>query len=435
MLTARGPRRRYVLLVLDGAADRLRLDGRSPLAVARTPYLDAVARDGVNGLMTTLYEDLPRESLVAHLGMLGWEPHRYYPGGRASSELAAVPNATLRPGDVVFRANLAHVGDGVLRSFSADAIDTTCAAPLVRCVDEALRPDYPDFELYHVGDYRTLLVVRGARVMPSCIRCAEPHASEGQPMQLDRLVETASEGSEDFAMRVNAYLARAAAALAGKRANSLLPWGLSTALSLPSFASVSGLQGRAAIVGAMAFLSGIGAAGGLDVYVVGNGRPDSDFAAKGRAVVQVLEDGYEFVCCHVNAPDEASHLHDPALKVECLQRIDRDIVRPILHWMQAHPDLIGGLLVAPDHYSNSAPAERGRPRHEIHSLEPVPFALWNARDRDDVSSFSEEWARRGRYGAVPVSHLRLLDLLGVRSTRMSRGEAANEPAVMQDGRA
>ncbi|MDB4888859.1 MAG: 2,3-bisphosphoglycerate-independent phosphoglycerate mutase, archaeal form [Gemmatimonadetes bacterium] len=405
--------RRRVLIILDGAADRLRIDGRSPLGSARTPYLDAIARDGCTGLMTTLYDDLPRESLVAFLGMLGWDPHTYYPGGRASSELRAVPHVTLGDGDLVFRANLVRVEAGQLASFSADSIDTETARSLVADVNVALRAEFSELEMYHVGDYRTLLVARGAGLLPNQVACREPHESEGLPVQPDALIEAVDATAAPFARRLNAYLLRAASVLRDARANAVMPWGQSKSLRLPAFSRVAAFDGRAVVIGAMPFLSGVCAAGGIDYRMAGNGRPDSDFAEKARGVIDALDAGYEFVCCHVNAPDEASHLHDPALKVRCLERIDAELIKPVFQYLQASSGTDRRLMVTPDHYSNSAPTARAGTRREVHSLEPVPFAVWGG-PRDQVATFDEDAARGGRYGTVPTSHLDLLDLLDIR---------------------
>jgi 2,3-bisphosphoglycerate-independent phosphoglycerate mutase len=431
--TSRPADRRFVLIVMDGAADRVRIDGRSPLAAAQTPALDRIAQLGVSGLMTTLYEELPKESLVAHLGMLGWEPHVYYPGGRGSSELEVVPGVRLKPGDVVFRANLARVVDAVLRSFSAHSIDTAKAAQLARKVDTELRPEFAEFELYHVGEYRTLLLVRDANVAHRTVSSVVPHENEGLPIALDRLVTTSHQSSEPFVSRVNAYLSRAAELLSRDQANCLLPWGLSTALRLPPFAASTGFDGKSAIVGAMAFLAGIAAAGGLEFYSVGNGRPDTDYAAKGRAVLELLRGGYGFVCCHVNAADEASHLHDPRLKIGCIEHIDSLIVRPIFDWMRHYDGGSTGLLVMSDHYANSGPEGDGRPRSECHSIDPVPFSLWNGRDRDGVVAYGEDAARLGRYGSVPINHLRLLELIGVTSSGLQPGAPGGQLASVRHG--
>ncbi|MGH7615855.1 MAG: hypothetical protein ACREPM_01355, partial [Gemmatimonadaceae bacterium] len=273
------PNRRFVLVILDGAADQLRIEGRSPLAIAHTPYLDAIARDGCTGVMTTLYPDLPRESLVALLGMLGWDPTIYYPGGRASSELAVLDSVRLRAGDVVFRANLVRLAGGTLESYSAHLIDDRLAARLVRGLDAALRSEFPGFELHHVNDYRTLLLVRGAYVAPRHVHCDEPHDHEGTAIDIGHAVHAVDPDAREFAARVNDYIVRAAELLAPEAANALLPWGLSTALHLPRFSQVSGIEGPSSIVGAMAFLSGIASAGSIEFVQVGNGRPDSDVGA------------------------------------------------------------------------------------------------------------------------------------------------------------
>ena len=63
-----------------------------------------------------------------------------------------------------------------------------------------------------------------------------------------------------------------------------------------------------------------------------------------------------------------------------------------------------------DHYTNLL---LGPVRADAHSVHPVPFVIWNGRDRDAVSRFDEESVRAGRFGASPVNHLNLLHFLGV----------------------
>ena len=49
--------KKYVLIIMDGAADRARIGGKSPLQIARTPNIDYLTFIGASGLMTTLYDD------------------------------------------------------------------------------------------------------------------------------------------------------------------------------------------------------------------------------------------------------------------------------------------------------------------------------------------------------------------------------------------
>ena len=118
------------------------------------------------------------------------------------------------------------------------------------------------------------------------------------------------------------------------------------------------------------------------------------------------------VFVHVNAPDEAAHMHDVALKIECLERLDAGVVRPVVEYFLARPAEMGGVMILPDHYTNSSTEFAGARRMAVHSLDPVPFALWNGRERDAVERFGEDAAADGRYAAAGLSHLDLLATLG-----------------------
>lgn len=413
-MSAAARRRRYVLVVPDGAADLLRTPAGSPLAAAHTPYMDFVAREGVSGLMTTLYPELPKESLVAQMGMLGWDPREHYPGGRASCELLALDGVRLGEDDLAFRANLARVEGRTLVSYNADFILTEEAAPLVERVNRALGAEFPDFELRLASDFRAALVLRGAGIRPAQIRCAEPHESHGVEFPPGSAVRGRDAAGEAVASRLSRYMERAREVLAGERANAIFPWSPSTALRLPSFRERSGFTGRAAVVGAMDFLCGLARAGGMEFHHVGNGRPDTDFAAKGRKTVELLEDGCEVVVCHVNAPDEASHMQDLELKIRTIERTDAEVVGPVVEFFRKRPEELGGVMVVPDHYTNCSPDAGPVARSSVHSLHAVPFSLWNGRDRDAVSRFGEDAAVHGALAGAGLTHLDLLAVLGGR---------------------
>lgn len=406
-----GPGRRYVLVVPDGAGDHLRTPRGSPLAAAHTPHMDFVAREGVSGLVRTLRPELPRESLVAQMGMLGWDPCEWYPGGRASCEILALDGPRLSDRDLAFRANLVRMRGRVLESYSADLIPDGEAVPLVERINLALRSEFPDFELYHNSDFRAALVIRDADVDPRQLRCAEPHESHGVEFPPGSVVRGTGPAGEALAGRLERYIERIRTVLAGEQANGLFPWSPSRGLRLPPFSAHSGIRGRAAVVGAMDFLCGLARAGGMEFHRVGSGRPDTDYTAKGAKVVELLESGCELVYCHVNAPDEAAHLCDPALKIHCIEQVDEKVLGPVVDYFRARPELLGGVMVVPDHYTNSSPEAAGGTRSSVHSLDRVPFSLWNGRDRDSVTRFGEDEASRGRYATAGLTHLHLLDLL------------------------
>ena len=409
------PEEQFILVIPDGAGDIHRIEGRSPLAEASIPNWDRLAAEGVCGLMQTLYDDLPRGSIVAQLGMLGWNPYFYSGHGRAAWELLALSDVELSPDDLVLRANLVQMRERRLISYNAGFILTEAAKLLVERVNAVLGPEFPEIELHHNCDFRNSLVLRNAGIDPALLVCPEPHDHEGTEFDIVRLIAGRDSGSEAVAARLNRYLVRAAKVLADEPANMIFPWSASRSITLPAFRENTGFKGRSAIVGCMDFLKGIAKAGGIDFFKVGNGRPDTDYAAKGAKVLELLDEGYSFVVCHINSPDEAAHMHDREMKIQCIEAIDRHVLGPIAEYLRSHREKIGGLMVAPDHYTNLL---LGPVRADAHSLHPVPFVIWNGRDCDGVSRFDEDSVREGRFGASPVNHLDLLQILGV----VRRGE-------------
>jgi 2,3-bisphosphoglycerate-independent phosphoglycerate mutase len=326
--------------------------------------------------------------------------------------------------DLVFRANLVKMRGARLISYNADFIMTECAIPLVNRIRMTLRHEFPEIELYHNCDFRNSLILRGAHVDPSLLICPEPHDHEGDVFDLTRLIRGKDSPSGGLASELNAYVVRVGEVLAGEAtANMIFPWSASRSICLPAFREHVGFDGRTAIVGSMDFLQGIARSGGIEFFRVGNGRPDTDYVGKGAKVIELLEQEYAFVICHINAPDEAAHMHDRDLKIRCLEEIDRHIIGPVVRYFRLRMKELGGVMIVPDHYTNLL---LDSARMEAHSLHPVPFALWNGRDLDDVTCFDEEAVRHGLYGEKPVNHCELLQILGIDGrSRNCRGRSRN----------
>ncbi|RJS75580.1 hypothetical protein CW714_00115 [Methanophagales archaeon] len=80
-----------ILVICDGLGDRpsLPLDGKTPLQVAETPYLDEISKAGINGLMDVISPGIVPGSDTAHLAILGYDPYKYYPGRGVFEALGA----------------------------------------------------------------------------------------------------------------------------------------------------------------------------------------------------------------------------------------------------------------------------------------------------------------------------------------------------------
>src|SRR5262245_59281310 len=99
---------KIVLLVADGLGGMpLEPGGRTELESARTPNLDALARDGVCGLSTPVLPGITPGSGPGHLGLFGYDPLQYRIG-RGILEALGI-NFAVGPRDVAARGNFCTV--------------------------------------------------------------------------------------------------------------------------------------------------------------------------------------------------------------------------------------------------------------------------------------------------------------------------------------
>jgi 2,3-bisphosphoglycerate-independent phosphoglycerate mutase len=322
---------------------------------------------------------------------MGYDPHKYYTG-RAPLEAAAM-GVRLAEDDIAFRCNLVTVENGVMRDYSAGHITSEEGRELIR----ALKPLTPAGRLYAGVSYRNLLVLRaGARAV-----CTPPHDITDRPIA-DYLPRGKDAelliGLMEVALPLLAShpvnLKRIAE---GKRpANMIWLWGQGPAPAMPTFQEKFGLNG--AVISAVDLLKGIGVYAGLEVIDVpgATGTIDTNYEGKVEAALDALK-RVDFVYLHIEAPDEAAHEGDLALKIKALELFDQKVVGPVIEGLKASGE-DWRVLLMPDH---ATPIEI-----KTHSHDPVPFAIMGTGIKpDSVESFDEEAAKRGGYGVVEAMGL------------------------------
>lgn len=398
--------KKYILLILDGAGDLKKVNNKTPLELSDTPNLDNLVLNGTSGLMQTLYEDLPKGSIVSQMGILGFDPYKYYPNGRASCEALAL-GLKLESNDIAFRANLALKENNKLVSYNANYIKTGDAIRLVNVVNEKLMNDFPNFELNNNSDFRNTLIIRNVNLNPRDLICPEPHENMGNEFDFNELIKTKNHKASLELSKLNNYIHATSLILQGEESNIIFPWSASSPLVLPKFRFAS--ENKCAIVGHMDFLHGIAAASGMDFFNVGNGSWDTDYDKKADQTLELIEKGYEFVYLHINGPDEASHAGKLDKKIYSIEQIDSKIISRLVDYFENHKEILGGILITTDHYTNLNAINSSR--LEAHSSHPVPFVIWNSNQVDDSTSFSESGCQKGLYGKNIVNHLNILDLL------------------------
>jgi 2,3-bisphosphoglycerate-independent phosphoglycerate mutase len=123
-------------------------------------------------------------------------------------------------------------------------------------------------------------------------------------------------------------------------------WGLGRAPTLERFDLAYGVHG--AMITAVDLLRGLATlVGWKRIEVEGaTGYTDTDYAAKGRAAIEALND-VDLICVHIEAPDEASHEGDVQGKVKAIEEIDRHVVAPLVEALKARGDY--RVMISPDH--------------------------------------------------------------------------------------
>ncbi len=366
---------KYAILIGDGMADYPLddLNGRTPLAAAKTPNMDYLATHGDLGLVQTIPPGMEPGSDVANLAIMGYDPTIYHTG-RAPLEAASL-GVELRQDEVAFRCNLvtlrhASNGDIFMEDYSAGHIDSDAARELISSINQTMGNGSRRF--YPGVSYRHLLVWQGGQ---EDWQTYPPHDLSGQSVRQylsgqgkERpLLELIRSSWPVLAQHPVNQMRRERGQ---KPATSIWLWGQGRAPQLPTLQERFGLTG--AVISAVDLMRGIGIYAGLKPILVpgATGYLDTNYAGKVAAALDALET-MDFVYLHVEAPDEASHNGDLQNKLRAIEDFDYRVVGPMLQGLQA----LGPhrLLLLPDHRTPLS--------LRTHSPEPVPFVLYDSRRR------------------------------------------------------
>ena len=164
-----------------------------------------------------------------------------------------------------------------------------------------------------------------------------------------------------------------------------------------SFHERYGLTGG--VVSAVDLVKGIGLCAGLEAPEIPNatGNYDTNYAGKAQAAIDILK-RHDFVYIHVEAPDECGHHFDAEKKIYSIEQIDKQILGPVLRYLE-NQDF--SILLLPDH---PTPVSVGR-----HIGDPVPFALYsNVRT---LEPHGESYSEKACHTGFTTEGFRLLDLM------------------------
>jgi len=402
---------KVIFIICDGMPDRpiKELGNKTPLEVARTPNLDAIARDGISGMMHTINIGVRPGSDTAHLSIFGYDPYSYY-SGRGPYECAGI-GMDILTGDVAFRANAGTLDKNeILVDRRAGRISST------KKVIEALGKIEirgVEFILQSSLGHRIGLVIRG-KGLSTKISDQDPHKTGVKLLEMRPL-----DGSPEA--KFTAYIMNQFTKIVNEKlkdteynkrrtkegklpANTILFRGAgSIPENLLSFRDKYKL--RSAFIAGAPMYKGIAKILGMDVVAFNDidkvtGLPDSQVDVKIKKAM-ALENDHDIIFVHIKAADSLAEDGNYKGKIEFIEKIDK-----ALEPLAKSNEYI--TVITADHTTSS--------KLQMHTADPVPITIKGEGIRtDDIERYTERECAKGRLGMIRGENVMpiLIDLMGL----------------------
>ena len=365
---------KYVVFLGDGMADypQKSLGDKTPLQLAKKPFIDSLAKSSEMGLCKTIPDGLKPGSDVANLSVLGYDPKTCYTG-RSPLEAASI-GIDLKDTDITARANLVTLSgedvfeDKTMIDYSAGEITTEEARGLISFLAEKLNDGKRS--LYAGVSYRHCLVTDNGKIAGDL---TPPHDITGR--KIKEYLPKSEVGKEYLAiMKKSCELLKdhpinLDRIKRGKRpANSLWFWGEGSKPSLENFEHRYKIKGG--MISAVDLLKGIGKLSGMRVIDVAGatGNYDTNFAGKANACIENLSD-LDFIYIHMEAPDECGHHGDAEHKIFSIGEISEKVVKSVVESLKEKGEDFA-VLICPDHPTPLSTM--------THASDPVPYMIYRS---------------------------------------------------------
>jgi 2,3-bisphosphoglycerate-independent phosphoglycerate mutase len=374
---------KIVLLVMDGLGDiRTAEFPQTPLEAARTPHLDALARDGSCGRSLPISIGITPGSGPAHFALFGYDP--LAPENDVGRGVLEVTGAgfALEDRDVAIRGNFATAdSNGVLTDRRAGRIPHEECIRLCRKLGERIRTiDGIEIIILPVREYRFGVVLRGEGLSPE-VDETDPQLTGKRPLAPKPRTPDAARTAaiiEELIRQANGVIADE------KRANTVLMRGISRKPKIEPFDARYGLT--AAAVAAYPLYRGVAGLCGMDLI-------DTGFTVKEEfeTVSSIYDGPHDFFFVHIKKTDSYGEDGNFEGKKKVIEEVDEHL--PLL--LDHRPDV---LIVTGDH-STPCPLKS-------HSWHPVPLLIHSDRcGRDAAQAFNEAECDRGALGIIPAGSI------------------------------
>jgi 2,3-bisphosphoglycerate-independent phosphoglycerate mutase len=364
---------KYIIVLGDGMADQPleQLNGMTPLAAAKTPFMDTLSEKAEIGCVNTIPEGMNPGSDTANLSVLGYDPVKYY-SGRSPLEALSI-GIPMKDTDIAIRCNIVTISNDDLPfeektiiDHSASEISTQDCAILLEAVREQLETQ--SYKFYLGTSYRHCLIWDKGEV----VELTPPHdileRVIGSYLPQDAILREMMKRSHEILKNHPLNLKRQEQGL--NPANCCWFWGAGTKPMLSSFWEKTGKKGI--MISAVDLLKGIAVGAGMDVaHVEGaNGGLHTNYEGKTDAAFQALtQDGFDFAYIHIEAPDEMGHQGSIERKIQAIEYLDERVIGRLIQKLDKNGTDYR-LLVMPDHPTPICV--------RTHTSDPVPYLLYDS---------------------------------------------------------
>lgn len=368
---------KIIMVVIDGLGGLPNSDtGKTELETARTPNMDALAKNGICGLSNPVGRGITPGSAPGHLALFGYDPACII--GRGALEALGI-DFDLKEGDVAARGNFATMDkNGLLTDRRAGRISTEKNAEICRLLD-GQEIDGVQVIVRPVKDHRLVVVFRGQN-LDDKLTDSDPQRLSATALEVTALnqpsVKTA-EVAKKFLLKAGEILAK------HHPANTVLLRGFA---KKPHYASMANIyQLKTAAIVSYPMYRGLARVVGMEVLPTGATISDEIETLKKHYA------DYNFFFFHVKATDSAGEDGDFKRKVAALEEADKHLAEII----NIKPDV---LVITGDH---STPATL-----KGHSWHPVPLIISAKWCRPDgVNQFGEKDCISGGLGQLPATDI------------------------------
>lgn len=401
--------KKILLIICDGMSDRPvpSLGGKTPMQIAKMPNMDALAKNGICGIMDNIDKGVRPGSDTAHLAILGYDPYKIYTG-RGPFEALGI-GMELEMGDVAFRCNFATVDENMVITDRRAGRISEGTSDLAKSLN-GLEIEGAKIIFKEAAEHRAVLVIRG-KDLSGEVTDADPH-SEGEKVAECMPTAEIRDGIKDktrdkkllddadrTARIVNSFVRKSYEILKDHRinvsreksgkppANVVIPRGAGMAPDIEPFGKKYGIS--SSCIAGIPLVRGLCRYAGMDIAEVSGatGGTDTDIRGKLSRAVSELQ-VKDFVLVNVKGCDIYGHDGDALGKARFLEKIDAAMGEIV-------SCTADGVIVAitADH---STPVTV-----KDHSGDPVPILIAGESARPDkVTSFDEISCAHGGLGRI-----------------------------------